>query len=576
MIKTVAQLFPRLQVGKSTVRTLSTFMGGKAAPKLIYIPPYIKLLNLSKLLKTPLDTVLSKIGYRERQKIHCTYQFMVQSGGRLRIDEKHYKFDTQQKVIIPFEIARKIAFQCIPPSENPKVELLETEPVVPETPIKTPDRLSDRKQAVGVLLGHFNHGKTTLLDALLKSSYTSKEDFGITQEIRGATVPLTKDSTFTLIDTPGQDIFYRMRANGAGVADMAILVVSIEDGICNQTKECISAIDALKLPVIIAMNKVDKAKGPEDVEKLSTELDTFDCLRGAPRRAISAKTGVGLGEFQKLLQSAFEQLKLPSKKDCMDLDGFGTVLDMRHDAGKGVSMLVLMHTGFIKSNMYFTAGFFWGKCKNVYKADGSTTKGGAPGEVVRIICKVENINPSVPLGENFWILSAKKAERLAEMRQLEHSLEECRVVQEVESSDDSESDEEGPDPDDDEEIASVKHFPVLLRADIANKMASLLDAIEDINETNANQQIVIAGSGLGNVNLTDVRDAKGLRCPIFALNVKIDSKAKSESNAKKVKIISEKTVQHILDSIDYHIACESGAVDKAEVSRDEWIEMRND
>jgi small GTP-binding protein len=240
------------------------------------VPQFITLKELGKKLQIAPEILLRHVGFKQDRKVHVSFDpprtkqelksvKLETIAGTKPMDwssPKHFQFKSIQHVVVPYYIASRMAAQ-----HNKKIEFGSTEPVVSWSKLvdfhknsSGTTKLSEIRRPVVVLLGHFNHGKTTLLDTMIGSGshIVAEESHGITQEIRAATVPLKKKNGvfMTVIDTPGQDIFYGMRSGGAEIADFAILMISAVDGISRQTEECIGCIQDLKLPAVACINKV--------------------------------------------------------------------------------------------------------------------------------------------------------------------------------------------------------------------------------------------------------------------------------------------------------------------------------
>lgn len=215
------------------------------------------------------------------------------------------------------------------------------------------------------MLGHFNHGKTTLLDNLAGTNFVSIEKHGITQIIRTRTVGI--DSVpVTIVDTPGQDIFYRMRNYGASVADLVVLVVALDDGICPQTEECIGVAESIGCPVLVCINKIDMpslADGLQGrVAKLQSQLREYDILENAMIVPISALTGAGVSVFKQSIVSMANALPAEGGEHAAYSSStpmatrHGTVINSWVSQRDGVQLHVVIREGEIKV-IFFNSGY---------------------------------------------------------------------------------------------------------------------------------------------------------------------------------------------------------------------------
>lgn len=218
------------------------------------------------------------------------------------------------------------------------------------------------------MLGHFNHGKTTLLDSLAGTNFVSLEKHAITQIIRTRTVEIG-GRPVTIVDTPGQDIFYRMRNYGAAVADFVVLVVAVDDGICPQTEECIGVAEGIACPVVVCLNKTDlpalASSLDSRIKSLSTELQEYEILDQVPMLPMSALRGDGLDQLKSTLSNMFTELPRTCRDNttagdaqriCLDsispplASRFATVINSSTSQKDGVRLHILIRQGEIKVN----------------------------------------------------------------------------------------------------------------------------------------------------------------------------------------------------------------------------------
>lgn len=274
--------------------------------------------------------------------------------------ERNFVFkDVPKEVIIPFQAARDLAEM-----QGFSVEKMNTEPRIPWEQIKeedrgTPGNLTEIRPPIAVLLGHYNHGKTTLLDRFRggNSKLVAEELCGITQEIRAVNIHDAKHRfKVTLIDTPGQDIFYGMRSRGVGIADFAILVVSAVDGICQQTEECIGWIQEWNIPTVVALNKMDIAP-KKQIETLVAQLKEFECLDKSCIVPLSARTGDGLDDLRTAMQKLMGNLGVIKSSALENLEPHCTVLDVRKNEGVGHEFLLIVKTGIVRQSKHFFFSF---------------------------------------------------------------------------------------------------------------------------------------------------------------------------------------------------------------------------
>ena len=285
MHKSVCVLLSLHRRGFSSSKTKKT--------RVIGLPDHVRAKELAKTLRkcTP-NRVIKEICIQHAKRLHMKHA------------SKWYRFSSAKEVIIPFSIASEYATGRDPSVEPQRTTMLD--PDLLAMHIKDGPS-EERQRRVVAFLGHFNHGKTSVLDALGETSFVNEEDHGITQNIRVQTVRLSRRNTpVTLVDTPGQHIFFRMRNYGALVADAVVLVVAADAGLDLQTQESIGIIQELDLPVICCVNKVDLIEGDEEamqkrVRAIADELHSYEGLADVPVVATSATQCTGLGDLKDAL-----------------------------------------------------------------------------------------------------------------------------------------------------------------------------------------------------------------------------------------------------------------------------------
>lgn len=308
------------------------------------IPPYSRVKQLSRLLDLPAPRVLKEACRRHRRSLY------------LKADDRWFRFRSPTDVIVPYTTAETIARKA-----GIDIEL---DPMQPS--LSTP-----RSLASVVIVGHFNHGKTTLFDRLTGSRFVEQESHGITQVVRTRTVSLSPSVSGTFIDTPGQDIFYRMRNTGAAVADVAMLVVAADQGVCEQTKESIGIVESLGLPVVVCVNKIDVAEvvsQPSLLTHLEHELREYVALEHAPIVRISALTGLNLDVLRAELLRRVTALggigpvsaeEVESEKRGSRPCGSGTALNVWRDRHHGTVMHMVLRAGRVRVKDVFSGGGWW-------------------------------------------------------------------------------------------------------------------------------------------------------------------------------------------------------------------------
>ncbi|CAM9255833.1 unnamed protein product [Hapterophycus canaliculatus] len=695
------------------------------------IPSFIEIRELASLLRVKPRALFKSLGGYQEKKKH-----------RVVLSGVPYAFPNLGSVVVPFQDVQAVAKVL-----GKEIRFLDIDKKPQRAALATawtdsrgascsweegrPD--GQGRRPVVVLLGHFNHGKTTILDALLGpgSGIAEREAGGITQEIRARTVSLQATSASgdanptgngaepssssssslatvaTFLDTPGQEIFYRMRTNGARVADAVVLVVSAVDGICLQTSESIGCAEELGLPAVVVLNKIDllpDEAATQRVKELSAEVRDFVAIQSAQVIPLSARTGYGLDNLRSSLAAALghnppaserprsstESPGSPESEPTRKQDSAGseaptidgkeaataragpgsalgptadaraegdglevevvvaeapadaataTVLDYISSAKTGKMLLVLVDRGVLRPGDAFVSGMLWGVVRSIYGEEGEfLLEHAGPGVAAKVVVVARTRVSNAPLGEPFRVLTMEAAEKVAQVRTLagtidsfiDHYRLEREFAHLLDSEDGEKNEGEGDDKDDDvdqpdtetdgtdhesvgspamgqrkasavsewskrrqayndraeEDYLTPEDMPVtiVVKADSANTLASVLDALGDWGdvesleqsnsdafpdekpgdkageayagsgerrEDNENVQgpghtgqewgehdlqhkqrrrlvVSVARSGLGAVTSSDVRLARDCECPVFAHNVKTDASAAKE------------------------------------------------
>lgn len=378
----------------------------------------------------------------------------------------------------------------------------------------------EQRLPVVVVIGHVDHGKTTLLDFVRKTRVASREKGGITQHL-GAYRVTTAHGDLVFLDTPGHAAFSKMRGRGVRVADIAILVVAADDGVMPQTVEALKHAQAVNTPIIVAVNKMDKAE-PSRVDVIKRELAQYNLL---PEEwggqtlyvPISAKTGQGI---DSLLEMVVLQSHMMELKADRSLPAAGFVLEARLERGRGPVATVITHQGILKIGDYIAAGKAYGKVSALIDAHGS---------------QVRSVEPSVPVqisgftelpesGDAFEVVTEKQFNKLKSGQTVE-----SRVSAPKSTSEDT--------------------FNIILKADAYSSQEALLDAIAKIPQKNA-QEINVVHAAVGPVSESDVVLASTTNSVIFTFHVKVDANAVALAHKDKVSIRRFDVIYHLLEALE--------------------------
>jgi translation initiation factor IF-2 len=386
---------------------------------------------------------------------------------------------------------------------------------------------------VVTIMGHVDHGKTSLLDAIRKTRVTEQEAGGITQHI-GAYQVNVQDRKITFLDTPGHEAFTLMRARGAKVTDIVVLVVAADDGVMPQTEESISHTRAAKVPIVVAINKVDKpGVNPERVKRELAErgLQAEDWGGDTPTVEVSAKTGKNL---ELLLELILLVADLQSLKADPTLPAMGAVLEAKIDRGRGNVATVLVQNGTLRVGDNFIAGAVYGKVRAMFDEHGQLVKEAAPSTPVEVL-GLEGL----PLaGDQFLcIADDKKARQIVSSRQ--EKLRDIALAKTSRLTLDQLHKQltEG----------EIKEVPLILKCDVQGSQEALTEMLNKASTDKV--KVRILHSSVGAITETDVLLAAASNAIIIGFNVRPERKAAELANREKVDIRLHTIIYNVVDEI---------------------------
>lgn len=396
-----------------------------------------------------------------------------------------------------------------------------------------PESLKPRPPVV-TIMGHVDHGKTSLLDAIRKSNVTSGEAGGITQHI-GAYHVKTKRGEIVFLDTPGHEAFTAMRARGAQVTDLVILVVAADDGVMEQTREAINHSRAANVPIMVAVNKMDKpGADPDRVLRELAELGLQPEDWGGDTivSRVSAKTREGLDDLLELvaLQSEIMDLKANPDKPAR-----GHIVEARLDKGRGPVATVLIQEGTLRLGDNFVCGPFSGRVRALTNDQGKKVKEAGPS----IPVEVQGFEGVPEAGEEFFVVADDKlARRIADsraVRQREHDLRsEARVTLESFLSQSAESHE-------------AQTLNLVLKADVQGSLEAITEALNKLSTDKVKINVVHGGTGA--ISESDIMLASASRAIIIGFNVRPAARIKDVAERENVDIRFYDIIYKLVDDI---------------------------
>ncbi len=390
------------------------------------------------------------------------------------------------------------------------------------------ENLKNRAPIVTVM-GHVDHGKTSVLDVLREANVVSGEFGGITQHI-GAYQIKHDNNKITFIDTPGHAAFTEMRARGSRLTDIVILVVAADDGVKPQTIESIKHAKAAKVPIVVAINKCDLPEAdPQKIKNqlLEYELIAEDLSGDTLMVEISTKTKNNL---DKLVESVLLQAELLDLKTDFETNAKGIVIESKIDIGRGPVASVVVTTGTLKKGDYFVSGLKWGKVRAIINDKGKNIDIAEPATPVEII----GINGAAKSGDDFIVLpNEKEAKSLCEAR--------------VEQSKDDKIPLTFVTQDSAFQNSISEELNIIIKSDVHGSSEAIKNAIDQIKHDEVKPKILL--SDIGMVTETDVTLAKASNAVVIAFNVKPSKEAKKRAELEKVSISSFNIIYEVLDFI---------------------------
>ena len=389
---------------------------------------------------------------------------------------------------------------------------------------------------VVTILGHVDHGKTTLLDTIRKTNVVAKESGGITQHINAYQVK-KKGKLITFVDTPGHQAFSAMRERGVSIADIAVLVVAADDGVRPQTKEVIEYLLAKKIPTIVAINKVDKPEA--NIQKVKKELGDNGILLedwgGQVLSAeVSAKKNIGIDDLLEniLLLMEVEDFRADQKRSAL-----GIVLESHLDSQKGPVATVLIKTGMLREGQDIIAGSAYGRVRRIEDFNGKRMSEAGPSTPISLI----GLNNTSNTNDILQVASSKSVakSRSAEIGQVHGQSAETSQLN-VQKIYKTIADEK------------IKKLNIILKADVQGSLEAVGQILGEIKSDEVAVDYI--GMGIGNITESEVRLAQSAGAAIFGFNVEITPVAKRMAENSKVEVKIYKIIYELVSDIKNRLA----------------------
>ncbi|AXI56557.1 Translation initiation factor IF-2 (plasmid) [Pseudoseohaeicola sp. NH-UV-7] len=471
-------------------------------------------------VQLPEAIVVSELANRMAERVGAVIKSLMNNGMMVTQNET---IDADTAELIIEEFGHKVV----------RVSDADVEDVIAQVQDKEEDLLP--RPPVITVMGHVDHGKTSLLDAIRKAKVVSGEAGGITQHIGAYRVKTADGSEMTFLDTPGHAAFTSMRSRGAQVTDIVVLVVAADDAVMPQTVEAIAHAKAAGVPMIVAINKIDRPEANPDkvrtdllqhevvVEKMSGDVQDVE---------VSAIKGTGLDELLEAISLQAEVLELKANPDRA---AEGAVIEAQLDVGRGPVATVLVQTGTLKKGDIFVVGEQWGKVRALVDDKGERVNEAGPSVPVEVL----GLNGTPEAGDVLNVVATEaQAREIAEYRasaakDKRAAAGAATTLEQLMAN--AKADE------------SVNEMPILVKADVQGSAEAIVQAMEKIG--NEEVRVRVLHSGVGAITETDVGLAEASNAPIMGFNVRANASARNTANQKGVEIRYYSVIYDLVDDV---------------------------
>jgi translation initiation factor IF-2 len=432
-------------------------------------------------------------------------------------------------------VASELGFEAVPEKteEDTVVEDSSEIPLWRRIIMEEDPKKLVKRPAVVTILGHVDHGKTTLLDAIRHTNVASGEAGGITQHI-GAYQAEQKGRQITFLDTPGHAAFTAMRARGAQGADIVILVVAAEDGVMPQTKEAIAHAKAARVPIIVALNKIDRPDAnPDFVKHQLGELGLVPDEWGGNTMVIpvSAKQKKGLEDLLEailLTSDSMEILANPAGKV------FGTVIEAQIDKSRGVVATMLVQNGTLKDGDTILAGTTYGKIRAMFDFNGKKIRTAGPSFPVQVL----GMGEVPPAGDVFQVVTSEKEARAMIQQQLDAKANKQATSTKITLEQLFEKVQAG----------EIKELPIILKVDVQGSLEPIVNSLKELSQGDIKINILHAETG--NISESDIMLAAASKAIVLGFNVDADGAANNLADQQNVSIRKYDIIYRMIEDIE--------------------------
>jgi translation initiation factor IF-2 len=471
-------------------------------------------------VKVPETIVVSELANRMAERVADVVKALMQNGMMVT---QNQSIDSDTAELIVEEFGHRVQ----------RVSDADVEDVIATTEDKDED-LQPRPPVI-TIMGHVDHGKTSLLDKIRQANVVSGEAGGITQHIGAYQVKTDSGAVLSFLDTPGHAAFTSMRARGAQVTDIVVLVVAADDAVMPQTVEAINHAKAAGVPMIVAINKIDKPDANPNkvrtdllqhevvVEKMSGEVQDVE---------VSAISGQGLPELLEAIALQAEILELKANPN---RPAEGAVIEAQLDVGRGPVATVLVQKGTLKQGDIFVVGEQWGKVRALVNDHGERVKEAGPSVPVEVL----GLNGTPEAGDVLNVVETEaQAREIAEYRQ--QAAKDKRAAAGAATTLDqllakAKADE------------NVAELPIVMKADVQGSAEAIIQAMEKIG--NDEVRVRVLHSGVGAITESDIGLAEASGAPVIGFNVRANAPARNAANQKGVEIRYYSVIYDLVDDV---------------------------
>lgn len=479
--------------------------------------------KVSREIQLPETITLQELAGRMKERVADVVKFMMQEGEMMRSNDI-IDADTAELIAEEFgHTVKRVAESDVEIGLEGEVD--DPKDLKPRAPIVT-------------IMGHVDHGKTSLLDALRKTDVVSGEAGGITQHIGAYQVQLEAGDKISFLDTPGHAAFSAMRARGANVTDIVILVVAADDGVMPQTQEAIAHAKAAEVPLIVAVNKIDKPDAnPQNVltQLLQYDVQVEDMGGEIQSVSVSAISGEGLDKLTEAITLQAELLELTANpKRAAD----GVVVESQLDKGRGPVATVLVKRGTLKRGDIVVAGAQWGKIRALVNERNQQMKEAGPS----LPAEVLGLDGAPDPGEAFVVVDTEaRAREITEYRQRQKRQAQGRAGAAARASletlltrlkDGS---------------VEASELPVVVKGDVQGSVEAISQSLEKLSTEEVRAQVI--HGAVGGISESDVLLAQSSQAPIFAFNVRANKQARDLAEKEGVEIRYYSVIYDLIDDV---------------------------